>query len=84
MQETWQDGIYGALKAVGVRQIGYVPDAGHIRLIERAHADNDMTAVVLTTEEEGIAQRVERLRVRRIRHDDSCCGSKRLGERGRD
>ena len=54
-EPTWQDGVYAALKAAGVRQIGYVPDAGHARLIERAHADNDMTAVVLTTEEEGIA-----------------------------
>ena len=54
-QETWQDAVYAALKAAGVAQIGYVPDAGHARLIERAHADNDMAAVVLTTEEEGIA-----------------------------
>ena len=54
-QESWQDGVYAALKAAGVEQIGYVPDAGHARLIERAHADNEMVAVVLTTEEEGIA-----------------------------
>ena len=54
-QESWQDGIYAALKRAGVQQIGYVPDAGHARLIECAHADNDMAAVVLTTEEEGIA-----------------------------
>ena len=54
-QQPWQDGVYAALKSAGVRQIGYVPDAGHARLIERAHADNDMSAVVLTTEEEGIA-----------------------------
>ncbi|MDE2198774.1 MAG: phosphonopyruvate decarboxylase [Rhodospirillales bacterium] len=52
---SWQDGIYAALKELGVRQIGYVPDAGHARLIARAHADNDVAAVVLTTEEEGIA-----------------------------
>ena len=54
-QESWQDGIYAALKRADVQQIGYVPDAGHARLIARAHADNDMAAVVLTTEEEGIA-----------------------------
>ena len=35
--------------------MGYVPDAGHAHLIEAAHADPDMRAVVLTTEEEGIA-----------------------------
>ena len=51
----WQDGVYAALKSAGVRQIGYVPDAGHARVIEMAHADNDMHAVVCTTEEEGIA-----------------------------
>ncbi len=51
----WQDGVYAALKRAGVRQIGYVPDAGHARVIEMAHADNDMHAVVCTTEEEGIA-----------------------------
>ena len=51
----WQDQVYEALKRAGVRQLSYVPDAGHARLIERAHADNDMQAVVLTTEEEGVA-----------------------------
>jgi sulfopyruvate decarboxylase alpha subunit len=52
---SWQDGVYAALKKAGVRQIAYVPDAGHSRLIELAHADNDMQAVVCTTEEEGVA-----------------------------
>ena len=51
----WQAGVYAALKAAGVTQIGYVPDAGHAHLIESAHADPAMKAVVLTTEEEGIA-----------------------------
>jgi sulfopyruvate decarboxylase TPP-binding subunit len=54
-EPAWQDGVDAALKTAGVRQIGYVPDAGHARLIQRAHADDDMSAVVLTTEEEGIA-----------------------------
>jgi len=52
---TWQEGVYAALKAARISQIGYVPDAGHAHLIKAAHADPDMTAVVLTTEEEGIA-----------------------------
>ena len=52
---TWQPGVYAALKSAGIRQIGYVPDAGHAHLIEAAHADPDMKAVVLTTEEEGVA-----------------------------
>ncbi len=52
---TWQPGVYAALKQANIKQIGYVPDAGHAHLIEAAHADPDMKAVVLTTEEEGIA-----------------------------
>ena len=51
----WQDQVYAALKRAGVRQVSYVPDAGHARLIELAHADVDIQAVVLTTEEEGVA-----------------------------
>ena len=38
-----------------MRQVAYVPDAGHTRLIERVHAAPAMTPVVLTTEEEGVA-----------------------------
>lgn len=37
-----------------MRLVGYVPDAGHKRLIELCQADRSMRAVVLTTEEEGI------------------------------
>ncbi len=53
--DDWRAGVYAALKDTGVSQIGYVPDAGHAALIEAAHADPAMRAVVLTTEEEGIA-----------------------------
>ena len=52
---AWPDHIFKVLKDADIRQVGYVPDAGHARLIERCHADNAMRAVVLTTEEEGIA-----------------------------
>ena len=52
---TWQESVYAALKAANVAMIGYVPDAGHAHLIKAAHADPDVQAVVLTTEEEGIA-----------------------------
>jgi len=51
----WPAAIHRALKAQRVRQVSYVPDAGHKRLIELCHADKDMAAVPLTTEEEGIA-----------------------------
>jgi sulfopyruvate decarboxylase alpha subunit len=52
---TWQTQVYDALKASGVSLTGYVPDAGHAHLIAAAHGDPEMRAVVLTTEEEGIA-----------------------------
>jgi sulfopyruvate decarboxylase alpha subunit len=52
---SWQAQAYAALKAARITQLCYVPDAGHTQLIEAAHADPDMRAVVLTTEEEGIA-----------------------------
>jgi sulfopyruvate decarboxylase alpha subunit len=54
-QPSWQEAVYAALKAAGIRQVGYVPDAGHSHLIATAIADQDIRAVVLTTEEEGIA-----------------------------
>jgi sulfopyruvate decarboxylase alpha subunit len=50
----WPDEIHGELKAAGIRIVGYVPDGGHKRLIELCHADREMRAVVLSTEEEGI------------------------------
>jgi sulfopyruvate decarboxylase alpha subunit len=50
----WPDDIFAALKAAEIRQIGYVPDAGHTRLIELCRADPEMRAVGLTSEEEGI------------------------------
>jgi sulfopyruvate decarboxylase alpha subunit len=50
----WRDGIFAALKAADIRQVGYVPDAGHTRLIELCRADPEIDAVSLTSEEEGI------------------------------
>ncbi len=51
----WRDEIFAALKAAEIRQVGYVPDAGHARLIELCHDDPEIRAVPLTTEEEGVA-----------------------------
>jgi sulfopyruvate decarboxylase alpha subunit len=51
----WPDQLFDVLKRGHVRQVGYVPDAGHSRLIERCHADADIHDVALTTEEEGVA-----------------------------
>ena len=52
---AWQEAIFKVLKDGGVRQIAYVPDAGHSHLIRSAIADPDIEDVVLTTEEEGVA-----------------------------
>jgi sulfopyruvate decarboxylase alpha subunit len=50
----WPADIHRELLAARVRQVGYVPDAGHKRLIELCQAERSMRAVVLSTEEEGI------------------------------
>ncbi|MBL0171206.1 MAG: phosphonopyruvate decarboxylase [Gemmatimonadaceae bacterium] len=52
---VWPDAIFAHLQRVQVRQVGYVPDAGHAQLIERCIDDPDIADVVLTTEEEGVA-----------------------------
>jgi sulfopyruvate decarboxylase alpha subunit len=50
----WPEQIHRELSGAGVRVVGYVPDAGHKRLIELCQGDKKMRAVVLSTEEEGI------------------------------
>ena len=52
---AWPDQLFDTLKRGNIRQVGYVPDAGHSRLIARCKADPDIRDVALTTEEEGIA-----------------------------
>jgi sulfopyruvate decarboxylase alpha subunit len=52
---SWPDDVFAALKSLDVRQVAYVPDSGHARLIRMAHDDPAMRAVKLTTEEEGVA-----------------------------
>ena len=51
----WPDRLYRSLREANVSQMGYVPDAGHARLIELFLADPAVTCNVLTTEEEGVA-----------------------------
>src|SRR5215813_12238334 len=52
---TWPDDIYAVLRRHDVRQVPYVPDAGHSKLIERVLASDSMRGIPLTTEEEGVA-----------------------------
>jgi sulfopyruvate decarboxylase alpha subunit len=53
--EDWPMEVYHRLKAADVRHMSYVPDAGHTALINLLADDPDVTANVLTTEEEGVA-----------------------------
>jgi sulfopyruvate decarboxylase alpha subunit len=53
--QSWPKKIYAVLKEFDVRQAPYVPDGGHAELIRLLHADPEMHAVTLTTEEEGVA-----------------------------
>ncbi len=52
---NWQQDIFEVLMDHQMRMVAYVPDAGHIGLIDRCRADDNVTTVPLTTEEEGIA-----------------------------
>lgn len=53
--QGWPGGVYDVLVRQNIRQVAYVPDAGHSDLIERCSADPAMKTTVLTTEEEGVA-----------------------------
>jgi sulfopyruvate decarboxylase alpha subunit len=50
----WPLATYQVLSRHGIGVVGYVPDAGHKRLIELCQADARIRTVVLTTEEEGV------------------------------
>ena len=51
----WAPIIHAALLAADVRQVTYVPDAGHARLITMLRDTPGIATTVLTTEEEGVA-----------------------------
>jgi sulfopyruvate decarboxylase alpha subunit len=51
----WPSRLYEVLKQADVRQMAYVPDAGHAALIDLFRADRQIVCNVLTTEEEGVA-----------------------------
>jgi sulfopyruvate decarboxylase TPP-binding subunit len=52
-QEGWPDRIHSAFRRHAIRQVGYVPDTGHARLIELCINDDMIKDVVLTSEAEG-------------------------------
>jgi sulfopyruvate decarboxylase TPP-binding subunit len=52
---SWPEDIFAILQRFDVRQVPYVPDAGHSQLIDRVLGTPSMRAIPLTTEEEGVA-----------------------------
>ena len=52
---SWPEEIFAILQRFDVRQVPYVPDAGHSLLIQRVLGSSTMRGVSLTTEEEGVA-----------------------------
>ena len=58
---SWPEEIFAILHRFDVRQVPYVPDAGHSQLIERVLGSSSMRGVLLTTEEEGVAMLRRRL-----------------------
>jgi sulfopyruvate decarboxylase alpha subunit len=54
VDHPWQKDVFDVLKQGGIRQIAFVPDAGHSYALSAARSDPDITDVVLTTEEEGV------------------------------
>ena len=52
---TWIDDIFGVLVSNQIRQVAYVPDAGHADLIRQCEHCGHMLTIPLTTEEEGVA-----------------------------
>ena len=51
---SWPEEIFAILQRFDVRQVPYVPDAGHSLLIQRV-LGSTMRGIALTTEEEGVA-----------------------------
>ena len=54
LEKSWQDQLYDILRKENISIFSYVPDAGHKVLIDRAIKDNSVTAISLTSEQEGI------------------------------
>ena len=46
MDGKWQAAVCAAIKQVGIRQAGYVPDAGHALLIMEMHAFDERVAAL--------------------------------------
>ena len=54
--QPWADDVHKVFRQMDVRQMAYVPDGGLARVVDLCLADKKIRSVLLTTEEEGIAQ----------------------------
>ena len=52
---SWSDEVFRVLCEGEVKQVAYVPDAGHQKLIQLFIDKNDIKHVPLTSEQEGVA-----------------------------
>ena len=52
---SWSDEVFRVLCEGEVKQVAYVPDAGHQKLIQHFIDKNDIKHVPLTSEQEGVA-----------------------------
>lgn len=52
--KAWQKEIFNELVAADIRQLGYVPDAGHAGLIQMCQQHDGIKTMVLTREDEGM------------------------------
>lgn len=66
-REAWSKAIFDRLVEAGVTLFTYVPDAGNAAIIDMADAHNESRAVLLSSEQEGVAL---------------CAGADLVGERG--
>lgn len=55
MTTHWSEAVHRLFRQQNIRQVSFVPDAGHATLIRLCEADDHLRAVRLTTEEEGVA-----------------------------
>ena len=51
----WSRVMFDMMRAADVRLFAHIPDAGNDALIRLADAHNDTQALLLTTEQEGVA-----------------------------
>lgn len=53
-EPNWREGIYQALKELEIKQVHFVPDAGHSYVIDKCLADPEMEAGMLANEFESV------------------------------